>query len=233
MRSSACSRVDERDLIRLLLAGILATVLFVGCRDNPASSTVVPMPGSGIKGVVTDRFRNPARDVEVRLYYSYDLLGDSVEPDTMFVVGDASRIIHVGVYDQDSVLQRLLYVGTRGAGPFAVRWDGTDSAGHRMANGIYFVQYRVDDTIRFSATRVLDAGIVAMTDSLGRYAVTRELRAIGYAPVPIYSSYDGRFIGSFEIGGEVDLLFSTPVAETVRQVYPFPDASTRVDVTLE
>ena len=57
-----------------------------------------------------------------------------------YQVPDEGAPVEIGIYNVAGRLVKTLASGTQSAGRQAVTWDGTDSAGIRMARGMYFLK---------------------------------------------------------------------------------------------
>jgi hypothetical protein len=59
-------------------------------------------------------------------------------------------VVSIKVYNPQGQVVKVLESGSRDAGPHAVRWGGRNTAGERVASGVYFYKIEADP---FSATR--------------------------------------------------------------------------------
>jgi len=48
-----------------------------------------------------------------------------------------SSLVRLQIYDLHGRLVRSLLTGTAAAGRHSIRWDGTDTSGHRVSSGVY------------------------------------------------------------------------------------------------
>jgi hypothetical protein len=58
--------------------------------------------------------------------------------------GERAASVHLGVYDVQGRLVRMLVDGSRPAGTHTITWDGTDALGREVPRGTYLFRIRVD-----------------------------------------------------------------------------------------
>jgi hypothetical protein len=215
----------------LLLSVAIGTVHFA-CRENPADIEFPPTI-DGIDGIVNDRFRNPLPNVQIRVYFDYQIESFESEPIRSITVASEGLPVTVIVTTTQMNVRRILYTGTPPVGEFFVSWDGRDSSGVRMRSGVYLVRYLVHDTSAGEYVQAVDGGVLTRTDSIGYYRIGREELPLNYSPVPLYSTSGTAFYGNYRIGRTVGLLFDTPYTQYYGETTLFEGMGSRLDVILE
>jgi hypothetical protein len=66
--------------------------------------------------------------------------------DLTFILAEA-RAVRLSLYDVQGRERAILDAGTRDPGIHSVRWDGRDTAGRRLARGVYFLRLRIGEHV--------------------------------------------------------------------------------------
>ncbi len=65
-----------------------------------------------------------------------------------FILEKAGQVV-LRIYNQRGQLIRKFAIGSRERGEGAIIWDATNTAGRKVASGIYVYEFRVDDSVAF------------------------------------------------------------------------------------
>ncbi len=84
----------------------------------------------GSHGILLENFPNPF----------------TAATDMTFHLANPGRVV-VTVHDVTGRMVRDIDAGRLAAGPHTIRWDGNDTAGHRVASGVYFLTLNCDRTV--------------------------------------------------------------------------------------
>ncbi|MBS1913362.1 MAG: T9SS type A sorting domain-containing protein, partial [Bacteroidetes bacterium] len=63
--------------------------------------------------------------------------------------------VRIAVYDSRGAFVATLEAGEQSAGQYAIRWDGTDEQGYRVAAGTYVLQLTTPDATRVQKMEVV------------------------------------------------------------------------------
>lgn len=182
--------------------------LSLGCdRQIPLPDENPRIIGYEVQGTVTDQIGNPISNVAVFLDYITNLVGPDTTVTRRYFVPDSSVPVQTIVVNWTKKVIRVLTAPQHYFGWYQELWDGKDSTGSVPPSGIYYVEYLVDGTVKFSYNQLVSGGQVAKTDTNGQYTVPIQYLPVDSASVPYFSSYDSSYVGNLLITSDVILTF--------------------------
>ena len=189
---------------------MLLALLFAGCDRQIPILENTSINGYEVQGTVTDQVGNPIPNVKVLLGYTAELIYPDSAATRRYFVQDPSVPVQAVVADWSNQAIRILTPLQNFYGWYEIHWDGIDSTGSVPPSGIYYVEYLVGGTIKFSYNQLVSGGKVATTDARGRYTIPIQYLPIDSSSVPDFSSYDSTFVGDLLISNSVFLTYLYP-----------------------
>jgi hypothetical protein len=166
--------------------------------------------GYEVQGTVTDQIGNPVPNVDVFLDYTANLVGADIAPTRRYFVPDPSIPVRTVVVNWSKQVIRVLTPLQYYFGWYQVFWDGKDSTGSVPPSGIYYIEYVVGGSVKFSYNQLVSGGQVATTDTKGQYTIPIQYLPVDSASVPYFSAYDSSYVGNLLISNDVILTFQYP-----------------------
>lgn len=212
------------------LFGTTVVLMLFGCEREIPLIDSGPIDGYQIEGYVTDRLRNPMRDVQIVLDYQFIYLDSNPPPSKSYDVTNPNQVIVVAVFNSRDQHVRTLFQGTRPVGTMLVEWDKMNAQGGEVPSGLYTVKYMENGAAKKSYYEVVSGTVSARTDSIGYYLIPSANLPVGFEPVH-FTNTGGNYPGNYRIGDWIALEF---IAGTQSRKVFFVLArnySTRYDIT--
>jgi hypothetical protein len=189
---------------------LMLLLLFAGCERQIPILENASINGYQIQGTVTDQIGNPVPNVSVFLDYTGDVVYTDTGATRRFFVPNPAVPVQAVVENWNNQVIRVLTPLQNYYGWYQVLWDGNDSTGSAAPSGIYYVEYLVGGSIKFSYNQLVSGGKVATTDALGQYTVPIQYLPVDSSSVPLFSSYDSTYTGNLVIASDVILTYQYP-----------------------
>jgi hypothetical protein len=202
------------------------------CRDIQPFQPLKLIQGYELNGLVVSSGGLPVDNVDVRLYYNYDIVGTTPIDTQKVIVTDPSTIVDIAVYTQTFNRVRELYLGTMPVGTVPrMQWDGRNDSGAFEPPGKYLVRYVLDAVVVKYSTEILEGTHTATTDSLGRFTISNSRFPIG----EIFDNYlqNNTYDATYRVRSDVDIVLRKVGFQSVYNQTISKDKQTTVVFTLE
>ena len=202
------------------------------CRDIQPFQLSKLIQGYELNGIVITSGGTPVGDVDIRLYYDYDLI-DTTPIDTQkVIVTNPSSSVDVAVYTTEFRRVRELFHGYFPVGPVPrMQWDGRNDSGAPMPSGKYLVRYALDTVVVKYSTEIVEGTHVATTDSLGRFTLPNDRFPVG----EVFDHYfqNNSYDATYRVRSDVDILLQKFSLQTIHNQIMVKDKPTNAVFTLE
>lgn len=202
------------------------------CRDIQPFQPLKLVNGYELHGIVLTAGGLPVNNVDVWLYYNYDLVSTTPIDTQRMIVTNTSTLVDVAVYTASLNRVRELYLGTLPVGPVPhILWDGRNDTGAFMPCGRYLIRYALDAVVVKYSTEILEGTRTATTDSSGRFTISNDRFPIG----EIFDGYlqNNTYDATYRVRTDVDIILRKLGFQSVYNQTMLKDKQTNVVFTLE
>lgn len=189
---------------------VLLLLIVAGCERQIPILENASINGYQVQGTVTDQIGNPVPNVSVLLDYNGEIVYTDTAATRRYFVPYPSVPVQAVVANWNNQVIRILTPPQNFYGWYQVLWDGNDSTGSAPPSGIYYVEYLVGGSIRFSYNQLVSGGKVATTDAEGRYTIPLQYLPVDSSSVPLFSTYDSSYAGNVLITNDIILTYQYP-----------------------